>query len=228
MPGRAAHHHRARALRRPVLAHAGGQDRAAPLRRPHAQLRRGARPPRVLRRRPHGPHDPAHALRAVRQGQGDVLRRVPGARPRPRRRLGRRAGRGLRGVRDPDGAGPHVPRQDHVLRDGRLRARLQDDVQRARRHRRRLCHRAARRPPARGHGVHSVPPDGPLPPRHPHHRGRARRGRHPAKLRRRTLHGALRADGQGPRAARHGLAVHLQGDPRRDGASTERTTSTST
>ena len=213
MPGRAPHHHRVGALRRAVLADARGQDRPAPLRRAHAQLRRGAGPPGVLRGRPDGPHDPAHALRAVRQEQGHVLRRVPGPRPDP---PGRHAGRGLglRGVRDPDRRGPHVPQHHHVLRDGRLRPRLQDDLERARGHRRRLRARAPTWLPAGGHGVHPVPPDGLVPPRHPHHRGRPRRGRHPAQLRGRAVHGALRADGQGPRAARHGLAVHLQGDPR--------------
>ena len=43
---------------------------------------------------------------------------------------------------------------------------------------------------------------------------RARRGRHPAQQRRRALHGALRPDHQGPRAARHGRAGDGQRGPR--------------
>ena len=43
----------------------------------------------------------------------------------------------------------------------------------------------------------------------------ARRGRHPAQLRERALHGALRADDQGPGAPRHGVALHPHRDPRR-------------
>ncbi len=127
VPGRPAHDHRARALRRPVQPDARGQDRPAPVRRAHPQLRRGAGAAGLLRGRPDGPHDPAHALRAVRQEQGHVLRRVPGPGPHP---PGRHPGRGLglRRLRDPDRRGPHVPQHDHVLRDGRLRPRLQDDL----------------------------------------------------------------------------------------------------
>ena len=150
---------------------------------------------------------------------------VSGAGPHPR---GRRAVAGLHGLRDPDRRGPHLPRQDHLLRDGRLRPRLQDDEQRPRRHRRRLRDRPQSRPPAGGHGVHPVPPHGALPAGNPHHRGRQRRGRHPAQLRGRAVHGALRADGQGPRAARHGEPVHLQGDPRGPRRQRPATTSCST
>ena len=42
-----------------------GQDRPAPVRRPHPQLRRGAGQAGLLRRRPHRPHDPPDALPAV-------------------------------------------------------------------------------------------------------------------------------------------------------------------
>ena len=46
-----------------------GQDRPAALRRPHPELRRGPGPPRLLRGRPHRPHDPADALPAVHQAR---------------------------------------------------------------------------------------------------------------------------------------------------------------
>ena len=82
--------------------------------------------------------------------------------------------------------------------------------------------------PAGGHGVRAVPPDGPLPPRHPHHRGRARGGRHPPQLRRRALHGALRAHGERPRPARHGLPSASTRRCARAAASRARSTSTST
>ena len=48
----------------------------------------------------------------------------------------------------------------------------------------------------------------------PDHRGRARRGRLPHQFRRRALHGALRALGEGPGLARRGLARHDARDPR--------------
>ena len=64
----------------------------------------------------------------------------------------------------------------------------------------------AQGPAAGGHGVLPVPPDRARRPRHPALRGGARRRRDPAQQRRRALHGALRPDHQGPRAARHGRA----------------------
>ena len=96
LPGRPARHrdhvpgghrrgHRARALRPAVQPHARGQDRPAPLRRPHPEPRRGPGPAGVLLRRPHRPHDPADALPAVRQAGGQLLQRVPGAGRRLRR-----------------------------------------------------------------------------------------------------------------------------------------------
>ena len=54
---------------------------------------------------------------------------------------------------------------------------------------------------AAGHGVRAVPPDRHLRRGLPDHRGRARRGRLPDQLRGRAVHGALRADLQGPRLA---------------------------
>ena len=84
-------------------------------------------------------------------------------------------------------------------------------------HRRRQRHGAPRRAPAPGHGVRSVPSDRRLWRGRAHHRGRARRRRLPAQRRRREVHGALCALGQGPRLARRRLARHHhrdQGRPR--------------
>ncbi len=67
-------------------------------------------------------------------------------------------------------------------------------------HRRRWRHGRARRPAAAGHGIRAVPPDRHLRRRLPDHRRRAGRGRLSDQLRRRAVHGALRADLQGSRA----------------------------
>ena len=77
------------------------------------------------------------------------------------------------------------------------------------------AHGAARRPAAAGHGVRAVPPDRHLRRRLPDHRGRARRGRLPDQLRGRALHGALRAERQGPRLARRRQPRDDDRDPRR-------------
>ena len=77
------------------------------------------------------------------------------------------------------------------------------------------CHGAARRSAAAGHGIRAIPSDRHLRRRLPDHRRRARRGRLSHQCRRRTLHGALCALGEGSRAARHGLTRHDHGDPRR-------------
>ena len=55
-------------------------------------------------------------------------------------------------------------------------------------------------------------PTGRLQDGHPALRGRPRRGRHPAEQRGRALHGAVRADREGPRTARHGEPRDLPGD----------------
>ena len=70
----------------------------------------------------------------------------------------------------------------------------------------------ARRHPARGHGVLAVPPDRRRRRRRADHRGRARRGRHPAQQQRRALHGALRAEREGPRVARRRQPLDGPGD----------------
>jgi succinate dehydrogenase / fumarate reductase flavoprotein subunit len=93
-----------------------------------------------------------------------------------------------------------------LFRDRRLGPDVRGEHERVHQHRRRLGHGGARRDSAAGHGILPVPPD-----RHPgrgdpDHRGRARRGRIPAERERRAIHGALRAERQGPRKPRRGLA----------------------
>ena len=61
--------------------------------------------------------------------------------------------------------------------------------------------------PLRGHGVLAVPPDRRGRRRRAAHRRLPRRRRDPAQQRRRALHGALRADAEGPGAARLRLAL---------------------
>ena len=85
--------HRPREHGPAVQPHARGQDRPAPLRRPHRRPRQGARAPRLLRRRPHRPHDPADAVPELRQARHQLLQRVLRARPRHDRGRRRRAAR---------------------------------------------------------------------------------------------------------------------------------------
>ena len=210
--GGAARRHRARALRRALLAHARRQDLPARLRRHDHQLRRGPGAPHLRRRRPHRPCHPAHALPAVAAPQGGVLHRV--FRPRPgvgrRRRLPGRA-RLEPGRRH---AAP-LPRPHGDPGDRRLRARLLLRDLGPHLHRRRQRHGAARRAPAPGHGVRAVPPDRHLRLRLPDERRRAGRRRLPCQFRGRALHGALCAGGQGPRLARCREPRDHHGDPRR-------------
>ena len=94
----------------------------------------GAGHARVLRGRPHRPHDPADALPTVRQARRAVLQRVllPGPAPR---RGGRYRGR--RRVRAGHRRDPRLPREVRDVRDRRLRPDVPRHVQRARAHRRR-------------------------------------------------------------------------------------------
>ena len=119
---------------------------------------------------------------------------------------------GRRRVRARDGRAPRLPREVDRVRDRRLRPDVPRHVQRPRADRRRPRARVAPRHPARGHGDVPVPPDGPGPPGRAAVGGRARRGRGRAQQGRRALHGALRPDDQGPRAARHGEPRDLPGD----------------
>ncbi len=205
--------HRARALRAAVQPHTGRPHRPAPVRRPHPQPRRSARTPGLLRRRPHRPHDPADALPAVRGARCGLLQRVP------------RARRGLRGRRSPPGRGrrrrlpaghrrpPSVRVPGRPVRHRRVRPHVQGLVECPHAHGRRARAALPAGRAAAGHGVLPVPPDGHPQARHPAVGGGPGRGRHPAQRRGRALHGALRPDGQGPGAARHGQPGHAHRDP---------------
>ena len=189
-------------------------------RRPHlpARLRRhdpehgrGARRAAHLRRRrPHRPCHAAHALPAEPEVRRRLLHRIFRARsdhggrrlPRPRRSVPRRR------------LDPPLPRPGGGAGDRRLRPGLFHGDLGPHLHRRRQCDGAARRPAAAGHGVRPVPPDRHLRRRRADHRGRARRGRLPDEQRRRALHGALRAQRQGPRQPRRRLPLDGDGDPR--------------
>ena len=106
----------------------------------------------------------------------------------------------------------HVFRAKAVLRHRRVRPDVQGLLERPHADRGRTGRAVPPRAPARGHGVLPVPPDGRLQDGHPAFRGRPRRGRHPAEQRGRALHGAIRADREGPRTARHGEPRDLPGD----------------
>ena len=187
------------------------QDRPAALRRPHPPPRRRGGAPLLLRRRPHRPHDPPDPVPAERQAGHHLLRRVLRARPAAGRRRPRRRGRRLRAGHR---RAARVPGQVGGLLHRRLREDVQDHLQRPRPHRRRPRGLLPAGRAHGGHGVLPVPPDRPVPARGAAERGRPRRGRHPAQLRRRGVHGALRPHHQGPRPPRHGQPGHLHRDPR--------------
>ena len=200
VPQRAGRGLRARPLGRAVLAHRGRQDLSAPVRRHDDRFRQGHRAAHLRRRRPHRPRDPAHALRPGAEGahassSSNISPSTSSATPRarcaassasrwttarsiasaPRRRSSR-----------PAATAAPISRATSAhtcTGDGNAMA---------------LRAGAA----AAGHGVRAVPPDRHLRRGLPDHRGRARRGRLSRQFRRRALHGALRALGQGPRLAR--------------------------
>ena len=226
MPRGAERRLRARALRHAVRPQCRRHDLPAPVRWPHRQLRREARAARLRGGRPHRPRDAAHALPAERQGTHQFLRRVDGARPDPRQRRRRRR---RHGARDGDRADPHPAGQGGHAGHRRSRPHLRCLDQRLHQHRRRPRHGGARRPAARRHGVLAVPPDGRLRRRRAAHRRLPRRRCDPAQQRRRALHGALRADPEGPGAARLRLPLHGPGDQGRAvAAGRTRNTSSST
>ena len=132
------------------------------------------------------------ALDLVRDADGDVL--------------------GVVALRDGDRRGDDPAGEGHDLRDRRRGPHLRRVDERVHQHRRRPRHGGARRHPARGHGVLAVPPDRRRRRRRADHRRRARRGRHPAQLQRRALHGALRAEPEGPRVARRRQPLDGPGD----------------
>ena len=216
--------HRARALRPALQPHARGQDRPAPVRRPHPQPRRGAGPAGLLLGRPHRPHDPADAVPAVRGARRQLLQRVPGPRHRVRRRARGGGGRLRAGHRRP----ARVQHQGGAVRHRRLRQDVQGLLQRPHAHGRRAGPALPARHPHAGHGVLPVPPDRHLQARHPAVRGGARRGRHPAQRRQRALHGALRADGEGPARATWSAGRSRPRSSKAAASARTRTTSTST
>ena len=110
-----------------------------------------------------------------------------------------------------DGA---VRRQDRDPRERRQRAGLQPDDERPHLHRRRNRDGLPDRLPADGHGDDPVPPDDAPGERPPDHRGRPRRGRAPLQRPGRALHGEVRAEQDGARLARRGLARRADRDQR--------------
>ncbi len=90
------------------------------------------------------------------------------------------------------GAGPHFPGQHQCLYQ----------------YRRRTGDGGARRHSAGRHGILAVPPDRGRGRRRADHRRRARRGWLSAEQERRTLHGTLRAQHEGPGVARRGVTRH--------------------
>ena len=154
-----------------------------------------------------------------------MLHTLYSAEPEARRRLLHRIFRDR-----PDHGGRRLPRR----RRAEPRRRLDPPLPRARRwcwrpaataasisphrrahlHRRRQCDGAPRRPSAPGHGVRPVPPDRHLRRRRAYHRRRARRGRLSHQQRGRALHGALRAEREGPRQPRRRVTLDGDGNPR--------------
>ena len=213
LPQRAARGLRAGALGPAVLApRRGRQDLSAPVRRHDHPLRQGHRAAHLRRRRPHRPRHAAHHVRPGAAACGRVLHRIFRHRPDHGRRgpLPRR-GRAQSRRRHH----PSLQRQHDHRRHRRLRAHLFLLHLGAYLHRRRQRHGAARRPAAAGHGIRAVPSDRHLRRRLPDHRRLARRRRLSGQFRRRALHGALRAVGQGSGLARRGVALDDHRNPRR-------------
>ena len=133
--------HRARALRRAVLAHRGRPHLSTAVRRHDDRVRQGHRAAHLRRGGSHGPRDAAHAVSAVAEALGRVLHRVfrdrsdHGERRVPRRHRARHG----------DGPAASLPRADGDSRDGRLRPRVLLVHVGAHLHRRRQRDGAARR-----------------------------------------------------------------------------------
>ena len=123
--------------------------------------------------------------------------------------------RGVVALNMDDGIDPSLSRQHDHPRDRRLRPRLFLLHLGAYLHRRRQRHGAARRTAAAGHGIRAVPSDRHLSGRLSDHRRLARRRRLSGQFRRRALHGALRAFGEGSRLARRRLARNDHRNSRR-------------
>ena len=203
LPRGARRHLPARALGSRLLARRGRPARAA-------SVRRRGLAAHGLRSGHHRPRPDPGALRAARQARHHGLRGVLRLAARHRRRP----------LPGRDRVGPPARRsegdrrQDDRAGHRRCRPPLPRDDERLRLHGRRDVDGAARRAAAEGHRVHAVPSDDDVPERDPDHRGLPRRGRDPAQLRGRALHGALRADGEGPGEPRRRLALRADGDRR--------------
>ena len=205
MQGRSAGDPRPRAPGRHLPPQRGGQAR-------HARLRRRIGGAHVLRRRHHGPGDPARALRAAHEARrGPALRGVVHDRPGARRR---RPHRGLRGPEHPRRRDGAVRREDRDPRQRRQRPGLQPDHERADLHRRRDRDGLPDRLSGDGHGDDPVPPHHAAGERAADHRGRPRRGGPPLQRAGRALHGEVRAEQDGARLARRRLTRRADRDQR--------------
>ena len=153
---------RARAHGPAVQPDAGRQDRPAPLRRAHPELRRGAGPALVLRGRPDRAHDPADPLPAVHQGTASSSSTSTTSSTCCLE--GGDAGDGGRAAgvvayRIADGELHRVPGEGGPARDRRLRPDVPDHLERLVADRRRRRAGLPPRRPDAGHGVLPVPPD---------------------------------------------------------------------
>ena len=211
VPQRAGRGLRARALGRAVLPHRGRQDLSAPVRRHDHRLRQGHRPAHLRRGRSDRPCNAAHALRRSASAQGRILHRISSPSTSSWTRAAAAASSALK------------------LDDGTI-------------HRFR-AHLAILATGGYGRAYFAAPPHTPAPATamrwccapdcrsqdmefvqfHPTGiygagclitEGVARRGRLSHQLRRRALHGALRAVREGSRLTRRGLARHDHRNPR--------------
>ncbi len=189
----------------------GRQDPPAELRRPQVS----APGPR---RRPHRPRTDPHAA-GSRHPPGHLSLHGADGHPAPQGRRPHRRGARLRPRTRPvdrlQGEGDHA-------RDRRHRQGVQDHVELVGIHRRRPHARLRRRGRTDRHGVRPVPPDrhglAAERPRHPRHRGRARRGRRAAEQQGRAVHvrrhpGQLQAADREGRRGRVPLRARRQGTP---------------
>ena len=112
-----------------------GKHRPAPLRRPHPQPRRGRRAPRLLRGRPHRPHDPADAVPELHQAGIEFFNEFYVLDLVMTEVDGEQVAAGVVAYELATGEIHVFQRQGRHLRDRRLRQGLQDDVERPHPHR---------------------------------------------------------------------------------------------
>ena len=199
------------ALRRAVQPHRRRAYLPASVRRPHDRLRQGARPAGVRRSRPHRPRHPAHAVSAKPEADAEFFIEYFA----------------LDLIMDQDGVCRGVTAWN--LEDGTIhRFRAQIVVLATGGYGRTyLSCTSAHTCTGDGNGMvlrAGLPcqdmefvqfhPTGIFPRRLPDHRRRARRRRLSDQQRRRALHGALRADRQGSRQPRRGVALDDDRDRR--------------